>query len=335
MADKKPTKLKLLYINEYLRKNSDEDNPVSADELIEMLNEQGIKCERKSIYSDINTLKDFGIDIDSARLPKTGYCLLSREFEIPELRLLIDAVQAANFITPKKTKELIRKIGTLCSEKQKNNLEGQVYIENRVKCANEEIYYYIDKIHRAISQNRQISFIYSKRAVNEKCDGIMYHEKEHCVSPYAMIWSNDHYYLVGNTEKYNNLMHLRIDRMKKVEITDKPSRSFTEVSPYKLSFDSADYSSKTFNMFSGDTQRIEIVCHNSILEEILDRFGSDVTLRRSEVPDCFELMAKCSISDGLVSWLMQFGSKIEVVTPKSLRFDISKRAKEILEVYNR
>ncbi|MBQ8504208.1 MAG: WYL domain-containing transcriptional regulator [Clostridia bacterium] len=329
---KKPTKLKLLYIMDYLQRKSDEDNPVSVDELMAMLTREGIDCERKSVYSDIKILKAFGMDIDTARLPKSGYCLLSRDFELPELRLLIDAVQAANFITPKKTKELIDKIGTLCSDKQKKNLDGQVYIEKRVKCANEEIYYYIDKIHRAITANKQISFIYSKRTISEDGTEIAVQEKEHCVSPYAMIWSNDHYYLVGNNEKYDNLMHLRIDRMKKVEITEKKSRSFTEVSGYKRFFDSADYSGKTFNMFSGDTQRLEICCDNSILEEILDRFGTDATIRKIS-EERFTLSSRCVVSEGLVSWIMQFGSKIEVVSPKSLKEDVKKRAEEILGVY--
>lgn len=333
MADKGYTKLKLLYIKDYLERKSDEDNPVSADDLLEMLQEKDIRCERKSIYSDIDALKRFGVDIGTARLPKTGYCVLSREFELPELRLLIDAVQAANFITPKKSKELIKKIGTLCSEKQKSTIEGQVYIENRVKCTNEEIYYNIDIIHRAITMDRQISFVYIKRMIDEESGEITLQEKEHCVSPYAMIWSNDHYYLVANNEKYDNLMHLRIDRMKKVEITEKKNRSFSEVSSYKRFFDSADYSGKIFNMFSGDTQRLEISCHNSILEEILDRFGTDVSIRKTEDGERFTLTAKCVVSEGLVSWIMQFGSKIEVISPKSLREDVKKRAEDIMAIY--
>lgn len=333
MADKKYTKLKLLYIKDYLERKSDEDNPVSAEELIEMLEEKGITCERKSIYSDIDTLKHFDVDVNAVRQPRQGYCIMSREFQIAELRLLIDAVQAANFITPKKTKELIEKIGTLCSEKQRNTIEGQVYIENRVKCTNENIYYAIDVIHRAISQSKQISFVYSKRTINEGESEITMQEKEHCVSPYAMIWSNDHYYLVANNEKYDNLMHLRIDRMKNVEITDKKSRNFSEVSPYKRFFDSADYSSKIFNMFSGETQRLEISCDNSILEEILDRFGTDNTIKKGEKDGHFIFSTRCIVSEGLVSWIMQFGSKIEVISPRSLKEDVKNKAEEIMNLY--
>lgn len=335
MADKGYTKLKLLYIKDFLEKYSDEDNPVSTEQIIEMLAEKGINCERKSIYSDIKTLKDYGVDISAERFPRAGYSILSREFELPELRLLIDAVLAASFITQKKSKELINKIGTLCSEGQRKLIEGQVYIDNRVKCSNEEIYYNIDILNRAIQKQRQVSFVYQKRTVCDSEEGYVLSEKEFRVSPYALIWSNDHYYLVANNEKYDNLMHTRIDRMKKVEISDKRARNFSEVSPYKKFFDSADYSGKIFNMFSGDTQRLELCCDNSILEEMLDRFGTDTTLKKSAKEDSFILTTKCVISEGLVSWLMQFGSKVEVKSPKKLREDVRIRAEEVLGLYRK
>ncbi len=334
MADKGYTKLKLLYIKDFLEKYSDEDNPVSTEQIIEMLSEKGINCERKSIYSDVKTLKEYGVDISAERFPKPGYSILSRDFELPELRLLIDAVQAANFITQKKSKELINKIGTLCSEGQRKLIEGQVYIDNRVKCTNEEIYYNIDILNRAIQKKRKVSFTYQKRTTADNEEGYELSEKDFCVSPYALIWSNDHYYLVANNEKYDNLMHTRIDRMKKVEISDKRARNFSEVSPYKKFFDSADYSGKIFNMFSGDTQRLELSCDNSIIEEILDRFGTEVTLKKADKDGCFILVTKCVVSEGLVSWIMQFGPKIEVRSPRKLREDVRKKAQDILNAYN-
>jgi predicted DNA-binding transcriptional regulator YafY len=333
MADKGYTKMKLLYIKNFLERNSDEDHPVSVDEISDMLENKGISCERKSIYSDVKTLKESGVDIISVRQPKAGYCICSRDFELPELRLLIDAVQAANFITPKKTKELIKKIGTLCSASQATMLERQVYIEKRHKCFNEEIYYNIDIISRAIQSGRRINFTYSKRRLDRETNTITTEEKEFCISPYAMIWSNDHYYLIGNNQKYDNLMHTRIDRMKKVEIADERARKFSEVSPYKNFFDSADYSGKIFNMFSGDTQTFEASCHSSILEEIVDRFGSDTTMRVGSDEDRFFMSTKCVISEGLVSWIMQFGDRIEVLEPKSLRDQVKKRAEEISDLY--
>lgn len=334
MAGKGATKLKLLYIKDYLEKHSDENRPVSADELMDMLETHGITCERKSIYSDVQTLRDYDLEIFRVKSPANGYYLASRDFELPEIRLLIDAVQSANFITPKKTKELIKKISTLCSEGQAETLQSQVYIENRVKCTNEEIYYNIDVINNAISMGRQISFVYSKRMLDEENKGVRLEEKNFVVSPYALIWSNDHYYLISNNAKYNNLMHTRIDRMKKVEMLKTKSRSFSEVSPYKSFFDSADYTGKLFNMFSGDIQQLEFVCNNSIIEEIIDRFGQGATITKCTDDEHFRVKTKGTVSDGLVSWIMQFADKIEVIEPLTLREQMKKRAEEIYKLYS-
>lgn len=332
MKDKGYTKLKLLYIKDYLEKNSDEDHPVSVEDLTYMLAEKGITCERKSVYSDVKALKEYGMDIASVKKPYPGYALLSRDFEVPEIRLLIDAVQAADFVSPKKTRELISKMGSLCSSFQSKSLQKQVYIDNRVKCANEEIYYNIDVVSRAIQQKKKISFIYYKRKLRDGEKVIFSDEKEFTVSPYALIWSNDHYYLVSNNEKYDNLMHTRIDRMKKVHITEDKARDFSEVSEYKNYFDVADYSSKSFNMYSGESQRLVISCDNSILEEIIDRFG-DEGIRADKDEGRFILSARCVVSEGLASWIMQFGRKIRVLEPKKLSEDVVKKAEEILSVY--
>ena len=333
MAEKGYTKLKLLYIKQYLEKYSDEDNLVKAEELMEMLADKGISCERKSIYADISALKSYGVDISTE---KRGYRILARDFELPELRLLMDAVQAADFISAKKSKELINKIGTLCSENQAAILERQVYIENRNKCTNEEIYYNIDLVNKAILQKKKISFTYIKRKLNENKKEIIREEKAFTVSPYALIWSNDHYYLVSNNSKYDNLMHTRIDRMKKVKIIDEPARDFAEVSPYRSFFDSADYSGKLFNMFSGDNQKLKLRCDDGILEEMIDRFGDDCDIIKAanDTSGTFLLDTSCVCSEGLVSWLMQFGSRVEVLSPESLKKDITEKAAAILELYN-
>lgn len=334
MAEKGYTKLKLLLIKQYLEKYSDEDNLVKADELLEMLSEKGIDCERKSIYADIAALKSYGVDISTE---KRGYRILNRDFELPELRLLMDAVQAANFISAKKSKELIGKICTLCSKNQAKILEKQVYIENRNKCTNEEIYYNIDIINKAILQKKKISFTYIKRVIDEGAKEIVREEKELTVSPYALIWSNDHYYLVANNSKYDNLMHTRIDRMKKVETAAETARDFSEVSPYRSFFDSADYSGKLFNMFSGDTQKLVLRCSDSILEEMVDRFGEDCQIKKAskDKDEIFILETKCICSEGLVSWIMQFGEKVEVVSPESLKNDILAKVESIRKLYNK
>lgn len=335
MAKRGKTKLKLLYIKDYLEKYSDEDHPISAEVLHDMLEKNGIECERKSIYSDVQTLREYGLEIFKVRVPENGYYLGTRDFEEPQLRLLIDAVQAASFITDKKTKELVKKIASLSSESIGRQLTKQVYIENRLKCTNEEIYYNIDVLNRAIGERKKVTFIYCKRVVSDDAKAVKVKERRHIVSPYSLIWSNDHYYLVGNYQKYDNLMHMRIDRMKKVEMLDETVRPFGEVSQYRSYFDSADYVSKLFNMFSGSLQQLDFICENSILEEIMDRFGSGAFITKCNDDTHFRMRTKMAVSEGLVSWVMQFGNKIEVLEPVSLRDKVKERATEILDVYNK
>ena len=219
MAATKNQKLKLLYILKFLQENTDENHIAHAEDIKLYLLNHGIAAERKSIYSDISILIDFGYDIIKSNGSGGGYFLASRDFELAELKLLSDAVQAANFISTKKTKQLLNKIFTLTSAEQAKKIKSQVYVDNRPKCKNEELYYTIDKLDRAISDNRKVKIIYRRRILSDNPDQA-YEEKEHIISPYSLIWSSDHYYLVGNKEKYDNLMIMRIDRIKHTEIID-------------------------------------------------------------------------------------------------------------------
>lgn len=325
------TKLKLLYIKEYLEKHSDENNPVSAEELLGYLEQNGILFERKSIYSDVKALREYGMDIFRVRAPKNGYYIGTRNFELPEVRLLIDAVKAANFITTKKTKVLIEKIGSLCSEGQLSKITQQVYVDSPVKCTNEDIYYNIDVINSAIEKKKQIKFVYRKRVINAK-GNISFEQRTHIVSPYAMIWADDHYYLVGNNSKYENLMHMRIDRMKKVEVTEENARPFNEVTTYTDYFDAADYSAKAFSMFSGEVEKLEFVADNSIVEAILDRFGSSAVIKKAD-ENKVSVESTVIVSEGLVGWIMQYGVGIEIISPESLRTKIAEKSQEIARLY--
>lgn len=334
MADKGKGKLKLLLIMQYLQENSDETHPVSTEELTEMLLEHGIECERKSIYSDIQTLRDFGLQVQRVKSPANGYQLLTRTFEVPELRLLMDAVQAASFISPDKTEEMLGKIGTLCSREHAKALRAQIGEIHKSKFANEEIYRSIETIHKAIALGKKISFRYCKRELDTKNRGVKLSEKDFTVSPYALIWSDDRYYLVSNHEKYDNLMHTRLDRMKGVRMLTRTARPAGEVSPYQNGFDAADYAAKAFHMFSGELEPLVLKCDPTLLEEILDRFGTDVIITKGRRESFFTLQTEGIISDGLVSWLMQFSARIEVVSPPALRERLQKRAREILSVYD-
>jgi len=324
-------KLKTLLIYKYLLEYSDEDNPLSTTDLIEMLAEKGVECERKSIYADVKALRDLGCDIISMKAPNRGFFIASRKFELPEVRLLIDAVTSAGFITPGKTKALVKKLESLLSQNQAKHLTARVYCENANKCDNEEIYYIIDCLYDAINQRRLVKFVYKKRNIDKE-NKKSYTTKTFTVSPYALIWKNDHYYLVCNNAKYDNLMNLRLDRMQKLQILDKPYRHFSEVSEYSYAFDTADYASKMFNMFSGETEEITLVCHLDIREEIIDRFGAKIPLTAVD-ENHFSTVVKAAVSDGFISWIMQYGNNIKVTSPAHVINSIKLKANCVLSNY--
>lgn len=332
MSNQYNQKLKILYLLKDLLENSDENHPIDAEELMLYLHNRGIDCERKSIYRDIAILKEFGYDILKTKTPKSGYYIGVRDFELAEVRLLCDAVSAANFISKKKTKQLLGKIYTLASKSQADKIKNQVYVDSRPKSANEQIYYTIDKLDTAIQSNCQVEIVYRKRKISNS-NRAEYEEKRHTVSPYALIWSNDHYYLVGNNRNYTNLMVTRVDRIKSVEILNyTPRIKFSDVSEYKNSFDSADFANKHFNMFAGESQEIELVCDNSIVENILDRFGEGTKIKKFS-DEKFKINVELAVNDGLVSWILQFGKNIEVKSPPELKKMVLERIEEINSVY--
>ncbi len=326
------SKLKTLYIFKFLNDYTDENNTLSTTELIDMLSQVGIKTERKSIYSDVKILNQIGFDIVSTRSPKKGFFMAHRQFQLSEVRLLIDAVSSAGFITPKKTEELAEKLESLVSKNQAQELASQVYIDSNTKCSNEEIYYVIDTLHDAIIHCNKVSFIYNKRDIDVE-NKKSYTEKRFKVSPYALLWKEDHYYLVCNNEKYDNVMNLRLDRMKHLKELDEPCRDMSEVTEYRDTFDVSDYSSKMFNMFSGKTEKVTILCDLDMREQIMDRFGAKVPLTAADSKH-FKTTVDAAVSDGLASWIMKFGNKIKVLEPQSLAVQIKEKALSIAELYN-
>lgn len=324
-------KIKLLYLADILRRYSDEQHPLTAPALCAHLQEYGISAERKSIYADIHTLEDYGLDIIKTKTPAAGFFVASRQFELPEIYLLCDAVQSAGFITPGKTRELIEKLGTLISCHQAKDLQKRVFIDTRAKCDNEEIYYNIDLLSRAVQQGKKVSLCYRNKYLSE--GKIKYTTKTLEISPYALMWENDHYYVVGNNAKYSNLMHLRLDRMKTVTILQDPVRPFTEVSKYRDFFDVADYQKKTFSMFGGELCGIELCCKEHLLDQVTDKFGQNLIFRRNSAQGTFTFSVNALVSDGLVGWILQFGADIEVKSPPALRQKIRDRLTTLQELY--
>lgn len=325
-------RLRLLKVLEILKNNSDKEHPIPAADILKELSKYGVEAERKSIYKDIEALQEAGFDVVKTCTPKKGYYLTSSGFEMPEISLLTDAVQSAGFIPKKKTEQLVQKLQSLVSCHQAAELKSRVCIENRSKSGNEGIYKNIDLINTAITKHLQVKIKY----VKNKLEGTQVSAtvKEMVINPYALLWEADHYYLIGNNKKYDNLTHLRVDRIAEVTVTKEKCRHFSEVSEYSQRFDTADYSRKAFNMFGGEKCRIDLECDVKLLDQITDKFTGDIFIRHSNGEQTFRFTTEALISDGLVGWLMQFGGDIKVLSPETLKQSVLEKAQKLTEIYN-
>ncbi len=330
MPRKSNQKLKLIYILDILKRFSDEENPLNASDISEKLSEFGIDAERKSIYDDIFYLEQYGADIIKTSVPKKGWFIGDREFEVPEIYLLSDAVRSAKFISAKKTRELLSKLNSMLSVYQQKKREN-VFFSANDKCPNEELYYSIDKICSAIENHHKIRLEYSSR-VFENDRTVKRKTKEMIINPYALTWQDDYYYLIGNHQKYDNLIHLRLDRINDVEELNEKARHFSEVCEYKEFFDTADYTNKLFGMYSGDTADIEFCCSRTIAEQVLDRFSESIFIT-NVTDETFNFKIKAVLSDALVTWIMNYGEKIIVKKPEELKEMVKQRAREVLLNY--
>lgn len=325
-------KLKILYVLEFLQKYSDEQNPVTAAEICEYLESKAISAERKSIYGDIEELCNFGYDIIRCYTPKKGFFLASREFEEAEIYLLSDAVRTARFITSKKTRELVGKLDNMLSIPMQKSREKKIYFDAALKCDNQEIFYNIDKLAAAISGGFKVSFKYTVKQLEQR--SFEQKTKIMCVSPYALTWQDDHYYLVGNYEKYDNLLHLRLDRISGVEILDEKSRHFSEVSRYKEYFDIADYTNRLFGMHGGELETVELCCKRKIANQVADRFGDDIFIT-NVTDEEFTFSYKAAISEALVTFILNFGDNVKVKAPEKLENMVKERVEKVLNLYKK
>lgn len=320
-------KAKILYLLHLLETRTDEHHRVSMEDILDYLASNGVQAERKSIYDDIETLKTFGYDIVYHKGKKGGYFLASRQFELPELKLLADAVQASRFITSKKSEELIRKLEALTSKFEAVKLNRQLYVANRNKAVNETIYYGIDQIHTAIAGNVKIRFQYfewnTDKAMQLRREGEYYQ-----VSPWRLLWDDENYYLIAFDDRDRIIKHYRIDKMLNVSLTE-------EIREGKESFDGFDlarYSRKTFGMFAGTEQIVMLRCQKHLAGVMIDRFGSDVWMRESE-KDQFLLRAEVAVSPQFFGWISGFGSAVMIESPEQVRSEYLAWLDEIYRKY--
>ena len=318
-------KLKLFYLMKILMEKTDEEHTITVPEMIAELGKLGISAERKSVYDDLEYLKLFGLDVCSRKTRTHDYFIGSREFELPELKLLVDSVQSSKFITHKKSMELISKIEKLTSEANAKKLHRQVFVTNRVKTVNETIYYNVDKIHDAIAANKQITFKYYDLDVNRKKvyrkNGDRYTE-----SPVALTWDDENYYLITYKEKYDDYAHYRVDKMESIEITEE-DRVLSE-EPFDLSA----YSKTTFAMFGGEETEVSIKFENDLVGVVFDRFGTDVRIVKAD-EDHFICTVKVAVSPHFLSWIVSFGRRAKIMSPDYVVDEMYALIRESLENY--
>ena len=306
MAKSANQKLKLLLLRQLLLTGSDEDHPIPTAQLIEALARQGVHAERKSIYDDMETLRLSGLDVQLRRERPPGWFVGAREFELAELKLLVDAVQSSRFITRRKSDTLIRKLEGLASRYQAGQLQRQVYVSGQVKADNEGIYYNVDQLHAAIAAGQGVRFRYfdynSRKQKVYRRDGAQY-----TVTPYGLVWDNQNYYLVGLDAAHGDVRHYRVDKMSGIEPAPPAGGA-------PAPFDMAGYAQKHFGMFSGDRTQVRLRCAEGLAGVVLDRFGQQAILA-PDGPEHFTVMVDVVVSPQFWGWLFGLGEGVQLLSP--------------------
>ena len=317
-------KRKLLVIRQLLEQESDETHPLSTRYLIDRLAALGIRAERKSIYSDMTCLQDFGMDIECQKGAGGGYYLASRPFELPELKLLVDAVQSSRFLSQRKSMQLIEKLSTLAGRHDAGTLRRQVVVSGRIKNMNESIYYNVDAIHAAIAANSRITFRYFDWTVKAERQ---YRPGDYEASPYALVWADENYYMIAHSPRHG-LTHYRVDKMSAIRQTGKPRHVDDET----RNLDVSRYGKTVFGMFSGETKPVKMRFHNSLTGVVIDRFGRDSMLI-PDGPDHFLFTADIAVSPMFFGWIAGFGDKARILWPADVQQEFIALCKLTLQQY--
>ena len=325
MAKSDNQKLKIFYILDYLKRNSHQDHPVRANELISMLDRNhNIACDRKTVYSDIAALQEYGVDIVSIPGRNGGYYIASRNFELPELKLLIDAVQSSRYLTEKKSRELIEKLCEECSVYDANLMRRDVLVSGRVKSMNETIYYNVDRIQDAISQNKQISFRYFDWGIDGKRK---YRSKDYNASPYGLCQDNENCYLLGHSPRYG-ITSYRVDRMSDIQILEIDRDPCPELTGKAFTA----HANQLFQMYSGDQITVKMRFHRSMANAVIDKFGRN-TMLIPDGEDHFTFTVSVAVSPMFLSWVIGFGPKAKILYPDSVIQQCVAMCREALENY--
>lgn len=313
---------RILYLLKLLNDYTDEHNPLTTVDLISRLNSFGISAHRKTIAADIALLEEFGIDVITIKSTQNKYYIGRRDFELPEIKLLVDAVESSKFITSKKSEELVTKLALLVSQGQARELKRHIFIDKRIKPENEEIYYTVDCIQTAITNSKQVEFKYFEYNQDKeryfKNNGYTYK-----FSPYALAWNDDHYYAIGYSKKHGKISQFRVDRMAKVNISD------INIIPAPDGFSVAEYVKNIFKMYDGDIKTVELKCTNELMKVIIDRFGEDVNTL-SLGSNCFKVIVDVSISPTFYGWVFGFTGKMSILAPAEVKNQYIEIARKVI-----
>lgn len=306
-------KLKLYYLSRIMIEKTDDEHMITMAEIKKELEAYDVTADRKSLYDDLEALRVLGIDVVGEKIGRNYYYHVGgKQFEIAELKLLVDAIQSSKFITAKKSNELIKKLTGMASEYEADQLKRQVVVQGRVKTMNESIYYFVDDVHRAIAENKQIRFEYMKWNVEKKME--RHREADYVVSPWALTWDDDNYYLIAYDEEAGSIKHFRVDKLKNIRILDEKRTGRDKF----REFDLARYAKMSFGMFGGEPVKVKISFMDEMIGVFIDRFGRDISLRPSKQKGWSEINVEVALSDQFLGWIFALGPKVKILGPKEV-----------------
>lgn len=321
-------KLKLLYLIKIFTEDTDDQHALTLPQIVEKLDAYGISAERKTLYQDFELLRDFGFDIIGQQARRNYYYHIgNRRFELPELKLLVDSVQSAKFITDKKSNTLIRKLEGMVSKYEARQLQRQVIISGRIKAMNESIYYNVDKLHQAIGTDCQIRFRYFRWNINKEMelrkDGAWYQ-----VSPWALMWDDENYYLVGYDAEDGKIKHYRVDKMWRISVADRKREGKEQFKAFNM----PRYTKSLFGMFGGEEVKVTLEAENGMVGILLDRFGKDIPIKPVDA-DHFRTSVVVAVSSQFLGWIMALGDGVKIIGPDKVVARMKEEIRRISKMY--
>lgn len=321
-------KFKLYRLAQIMLEYTDEEHYITMPEIIDALGTYGVTADRKSIYADLRDLEILGIDVEGEPVGnRYHYHVVDRPFELPELKLLVDAIQSSRFITEKKSNALIRKLEKFVSRYDAQKLQRQVYVSGRIKTMNESIYYTVDAIHNAISMNKKIRFQYYQWNVQKEME-LRHNGAWYCISPWGLSWEGENYYLVGFDQEAGKIKHYRVDKMLHIRIMEEAR----EGKEHFQRLDMADYTRKSFGMFGGKEQNVRLLVDNELAGVMIDRFGKDVMMIPSG-EDHFTVNVDVRVSRQFLGWVFSLGEQVEILSPEEVRTAMKEELQKHMRQY--